>query len=281
MKVGVLECLEAPYLRELVHVLPQLCQLIFLLGVDRLQQSYEVGHYGHSHSQPLSIAGEVALRLGEESLEEETHHVQRHAEEYEGKSYLPYKVEGKAVEEEPFPFVGLLPLLLKVVGVGKIVDHQVDQEEDPSQAYEAGQPCSNPAEVVGKIEKHVDSFHGVGRSGLLEVLLDAPEVEDAHQKPQGQQSAEDGVDGVKRGNREVCDLHDGDHLEGDSLPHPGDEGDENSQDGQADDDVGGDDADVVEVVLVVGVEVGVLVVVGHDLDYGQDCGGDKLGVAGN
>ena len=220
MKVGVLECLEAPYLRELVHVLSQLSQLIFLLGVDRLQQGYEVSYQGNSHPQPLSIAGEVALRLGEESLEEETDHVQRHAEEYERKSYFPYEVEGKAVEEEPLPFVGFLPLFLKVVRVGKIVNHQVDQEEDPSQAYEASQPCSNPAEVVGKVEKHVDSFHGIGRSGLLKVLLDAPEVENADQKPQGQQSAEDRVDGVKRSDREVGYLHNSNHLKGDHLSHP-------------------------------------------------------------
>ena len=76
-------------------------------------------------------------------------------------------------------------------------------------------------------------------------------------------------------------MHDCYHLKGDHLAHPRDKGDEHGQNGQTNNNVGGDDTDVVEVVLVVGVEVGVLVVVGHDVNYGQDGGGHELGVAGN
>ena len=160
-------------------------------------------------------------------------------------------MEGKAVEDESISFMRFLSLLFKSVWVCKIVYHQVDQEENTSQSYEASQPCGNPAEVTGKVEEHVDPLHGIGRSCLLKVLLDAPKVENTNQKPQRQQPAEDRVDGVKRGNREIGNLHDCNHLEGDNFAHSEEKGDEHCKDGKTHNDVGGNNADVVQIVLVI------------------------------
>ena len=97
--------------------------------MGRLQQGYEVGRNSNAHAHSLGIAAEVALRLREKNLKEQADHVQRHTEEYQRKSYLPYEVEGKTVEYESISFMRFLPLFLKSVWVCKIVDQQVDQEE--------------------------------------------------------------------------------------------------------------------------------------------------------
>ena len=160
-------------------------------------------------------------------------------------------MEGKAVEDESISFMRFFSLFLKSVWICEIVNYQVYQEEKSSQSYEASQTCGNPAEVAGKVEKHVDPLHCVGRSGLLKIFLNPSEIENPNQKSQRQQPTEDRVDGVKRSNGEIGNLHDSDHLKGDNFAHPEDQGDKHCKDGKTHDGVGGNNADVVQVVLVI------------------------------
>ena len=163
----------------------------------RFQQSDKESYHCDPHSKPLRVAAEIGIRLREKSLKEETDHEQRDAEEDKRKPNFPYEVKGKAVEEISPSFMRFLALFVKAVRISTIIYDEVYQQENSSQTNEAGQCRGHPAEIAGKVEERVDSFHGVGRGSLLEVFLNPPEVENADQKPQRQQPAEDRVDGVE------------------------------------------------------------------------------------
>lgn len=79
--------------------------------------------------------------------------------------------------------MGSFPVVLEIVGVGAVVSNVVNSQKQASQTHETGQTGSHPTEVAGKVEEHVNAFHGVGGSCLLEVLFDVFEGEDAGEVP--------------------------------------------------------------------------------------------------
>lgn len=127
-------------------------------------------------------------------------------------------MEGQLVEYVSLPrLVG--DSSTQLVAVHHPVHEQVNQVQHCPKAQKQPHRHRDEGEVVRQVEEHVYAFHRVGRGGLLEVVLNSLEVQQAGEVAEGKQSAEDWVDGVQEGEREVGQLHESDHFEGDDLAH--------------------------------------------------------------
>ena len=173
-----------------------------------------------------------------------------------------------------------LDYLTQSVFVCSPINYQIHHQQDSPQRQERCDRHGDKSEVIRKIEKHVYSFHRVGRSRLLQIVIDVFEVEYACQIPERKEAAEYRIDGVEERKREVCELHDGDHLKCDIFTSSKDERCKKSQQGYSNNRICSIHAYAVSPVYLRRVQICILIVVREHIHNAVNVGRKEFDIIG-